>query len=668
MIELRCGKTARSSKTVRWQEPLRSRGGRGPRLILAVAVLVLVGTACGDESAPTEPEGPERVSVTGTVMAAGSGVAVDEATVIGTQGESGAELFQATTDSEGNYAADFDAASSPNQVVVRAEAEGYQAAERSLAFGSDLQVDLELHAVAASMSVVERPTSLEVGTRVQVTFVVTNVREDPVAGAQVTFHAPEGSGVLEPEQAETGGDGTATAQWTLGTQAGIQELEATLDTISETLSVEALPGPASALEEVAGDAQVRRSGAELPGPLVVALSDEYGNPIPDESVRFRVVGGGGTLSATFQGEAHVQTNEDGLAQTSWTLGSEGGEQEVEASHDGLPPVRFTAQALDFQLALAGPEESERFLTGEPIFLQLQVDGDPVPVDSIRWFSDVDGELGSGAAVSADALSSTTHQLEARVLGASEGVEVRVFDDLWDLYRSEPAPSEVDRILEDFDIVYVDGDAPDEKWDQYGFDFNPETNAPSKLVIVSQLEVLRRQRFEERPTFIGDYETVYDWVRSRSPRIRIDLGRCGGASGGGGGMTLSRTHAHYGLWFGGDTCDTGDQAEFSMYSLGIIMHEARHSEPDDPRHMTCDDGWPGDRTLQDGSGYAWSAKYAMWVYRYSKHDPPLVREVGYSWIGQSMRDRARNQLRRICEDRSHTDPRVQAIVDEIMEDG
>lgn len=83
--------------------------------------------------------------------------------------------------------------------------------------------------------------------------------------------------------------------------------------------------PAS-LVIVSGDAQLGVVGTELSSPLVVKVTDANGAAVHGQIVNFKVVAGGGS---TFAGAAI--TNNDGLAQDRWTLGtSVADSQKVEA--------------------------------------------------------------------------------------------------------------------------------------------------------------------------------------------------------------------------------------------------------------------------------------------------------------------------------------------------
>lgn len=102
-------------------------------------------------------------------------------------------------------------------------------------------------------------------------------------------------------------------------------------------SVAGPPAIASALRLVSGNAQDGVVGQRLPIALVVTVLDENGRPLPDVRVTFGVVPGGGSLMPTA-----VQTNNEGRAQSEWTLGSQTGSVIATANVAGVAPVTFTA--------------------------------------------------------------------------------------------------------------------------------------------------------------------------------------------------------------------------------------------------------------------------------------------------------------------------------------
>ena len=98
-------------------------------------------------------------------------------------------------------------------------------------------------------------------------------------------------------------------------------------------------GPATDLVLVSGNEQSAEPGDDLPAPLVVRLVDAQGNPVPAAAVSWVVGSGGGDVSP-----ATAQTNTDGLASATLTLGESAGVNTVNAVVSGLETVTFTASA------------------------------------------------------------------------------------------------------------------------------------------------------------------------------------------------------------------------------------------------------------------------------------------------------------------------------------
>ena len=90
---------------------------------------------------------------------------------------------------------------------------------------------------------------------------------------------------------------------------------------------------------VSGDAQAGEQGDTLAQPLVVRALDAAGQPVAGDTVRFIVLGGGGTVTPD-----RVVTGVDGLAATRWTLGLDLGAQAVRAERTGSDSAEFAASA------------------------------------------------------------------------------------------------------------------------------------------------------------------------------------------------------------------------------------------------------------------------------------------------------------------------------------
>jgi len=253
----------------------------------------------------------------------------------------------------------------------------------------------------------------------------------PVLGQAVRFSAMPavGGGHVAPETVATDADGVATAQWVLGPAAGTQTAEATLSTSAPSLAVQfeavALPAAPDTLFAVSGDGQSGVVGGELNLPLVVRVTDRFGNSISGVAVAWEALGGG-SVSA-----AGTVTDASGEASVRRVLGENPGQQQARATSPGLPgsPVEFTHQAGTGSPAglLLESGNNQSGVPGEalaaPIVVRL-VDGlgNGVPQQAITW--PVLG--GGGTVLAASSETDATGRASATwVLGPLPGPNILV---------------------------------------------------------------------------------------------------------------------------------------------------------------------------------------------------------------------------------------------------
>jgi hypothetical protein len=320
--------------------------------------------------------------------------------------------------------------------------------------------------------------------------------------------------------------------------------------------------------------------------------------------------------------------------------------------------------VDCWVVVDGPLPDERFISGDVIAFSADQQGNwPSDTPDIQWSSSLDGHIGTGPTIATDRLSVGSHTVTASAGGVEQTATVRVFPDLWALYRSAPAQGEIDRILNDFDFVYVDDLESGENWSSYGdFQFDQTSSNPSKIVVLAKLDILRRQQFSEPLPFTSS-ATAYEYVRSHVQQIHLRLD-CGYSSGGGGMISLNRNASVWDARRSGtsqdpDACKSTLQSRVYTYvaPLQLVVHEARHSDPGDPGHAVCANGVPGDWELENGSGYAWGAMYAMWVYKYGLFDASSAKTAA--------REIAVTLLNRICTKPTHSNPVVQDLLNELL---
>jgi PKD repeat protein len=175
---------------------------------------------------------------------------------------------------------------------------------------------------------------------------VTDSQNRPIQGVTVEFALDESAGGSVTGEAVTDTAGTAAASITLGTRVGditgdawVSDDDAATDVATEFVAT-AVPADASGLSLILGDGQTGAVGSTL-APLVVQVTDGFGNPIQGTTVSWSVTGGG-SVSA-----AETVTDASGLTSVQRTLGPTAGTQTTVALAGDLvgSPVTFTHTAI-----------------------------------------------------------------------------------------------------------------------------------------------------------------------------------------------------------------------------------------------------------------------------------------------------------------------------------
>jgi adhesin/invasin len=222
--------------------------------------------------------------------------------------------------------------------------------------------------------------------------VVDDVGE-PLAGHTVEF-VPEGDppgARVDPASAESGSDGIASTSWVLGATAGTQSVVARVargaaEPLEVRFNASVAPAGASTISVAGGADQLAPAGSRLADPLVVLVSDGFGNPVEGVTVEW-------TAASGSVDPASSTTGSDGRAQTSWTLGSSTGPQTVTATSSGLAgsPIAFNAIALpgdaERLTRVSGNDQSATAGTELPAPLVVRLTdaaGNGVPGRAVSW--------------------------------------------------------------------------------------------------------------------------------------------------------------------------------------------------------------------------------------------------------------------------------------------
>jgi alpha-tubulin suppressor-like RCC1 family protein len=228
----------------------------------------------------------------------------------------------------------------------------------------------------------------------------------PVQGAAVTFAARTGGGAVSPASGVSNAAGLVTATWTLGTTVGAQTAVAMLSngfvSDSTSFSATATTGPAGVITLVSGNNQSAIVGSALALPLVVHVTDTFGNV----SVGARVTWTAGNLSGSVNPPSD-STGADGNASATWTVGNTTATQTVTASVTGLPPIVFTATTsadtahITMTATAGGTGQTAQVSSTLPTNLTVRVAdrfGNPIVGDVITW--NAAGTITGGGTVSA----------------------------------------------------------------------------------------------------------------------------------------------------------------------------------------------------------------------------------------------------------------------------
>lgn len=179
-----------------------------------------------------------------------------------------------------------------------------------------------------------------------ISVLITDNYHNPIPSIPVEFTVVSGGGSVssvddESPVAFTDETGVAYANWTLGTTAGINAVQA----FSESLSGSPLSffatgtaAGAASMSLNAGNQQSAVVSQSLATPISVIVTDIYGNPVSGQAIRFNIVSGSGQLTGS-----NATTNISGIASASWRMGSIVGVNAVQATSSlSGSPVSFFA--------------------------------------------------------------------------------------------------------------------------------------------------------------------------------------------------------------------------------------------------------------------------------------------------------------------------------------
>lgn len=176
--------------------------------------------------------------------------------------------------------------------------------------------------------------------------IVRDQNGNPMPGVSVEFVSTAGGGTVSPAAVTSNSEGLARlTSWTLGPIPGNNVVTATVGTAEVTFSAEGIRIPAF-IDFMSQPLPQVIAGATLQGQPAVGVRDQTGQPVAGVTVTFTVTSGAATVTPTTVVTGGEGTADWGIARAvSWhipTLGT----HTVTATVAGLPPVTFTATAVD----------------------------------------------------------------------------------------------------------------------------------------------------------------------------------------------------------------------------------------------------------------------------------------------------------------------------------
>ena len=170
---------------------------------------------------------------------------------------------------------------------------------------------------------------------------VTDASGHPVSGVAVTFTPNANAGTVSATQVTTDNGGLAQVNWKIGTVAGLDSMTVSIGSESAIATAIGTADVAAQLTVVSGNSQSAPADSTLGAPLVVKVTDQYGNPVAGVTVSWSSDDGGVLATTT------TVTDANGLAQDTLTVGETGTDDVSVSVIVGTVPLSaiFTEQAM-----------------------------------------------------------------------------------------------------------------------------------------------------------------------------------------------------------------------------------------------------------------------------------------------------------------------------------
>jgi len=157
----------------------------------------------------------------------------------------------------------------------------------------------------------------------------------PVPGVFVEWHADYPGGSVDPVLVKSDLNGIVTTHYSSGTKAAFQTAHATLNGKSVYFNLEVLPDAPHELRQLRGDGDSATTFLLL----VVSVTDQYGNPVPDIAVDWQILSGDAAFDILSD-----STDNRGTSFSFIHFGSTKGPATVSASAFTFDPIIFNVKS------------------------------------------------------------------------------------------------------------------------------------------------------------------------------------------------------------------------------------------------------------------------------------------------------------------------------------
>ena len=211
------------------------------------------------------------------------------------------------------------------------------------------------------------PPQVVVGQEAQVSVVILDKADNPVAGAQVTFE-PSGEGAsVAPAQTTTDDQGRASATLKAGPSAGAHSVRVSVAGLEpQDAAFQGLPDVPAQLA-LQSDMPATIAGGVVN--LTLHVSDQYGNGVPNAEAQLEA-SQGATLEAS-----RLSTDANGAASTTLTLNAAPGDNAVTATVAGVEPAQHSVAGRAPTAIYVSPATVTIEMLGEQTFSAVAEDAE-----------------------------------------------------------------------------------------------------------------------------------------------------------------------------------------------------------------------------------------------------------------------------------------------------